>query len=802
MKKRFILLITVLWGAIAFGQNLTVKDNVTQQPLEFATIYSAAGNHSAVTNVRGQADVSAFESATDILIRLIGYQARTLSFADLQRQGFVVMLDPSQIYLDEVVVSASRWEQQSGEVPNKITTITPMQVVMQNPATAADLLELSGGVFMQKSQLGGGSPMIRGFAANRVLITVDGVRMNNAIFRSGNLQNVINVDPFSLQSTEVIYGPGSVIYGSDAIGGVMNFYSLKPLLSVNGKPLVKGAAVARYASASNEATGHFDVNVGWKKWALRTSASFTNFDDLKMGSNGPDEYLRPEYATRINGRDSVVANSDPKVQVPTGYSKYNVMQKIRFQPNKDWDFNYGFHYSTTSDFPRYDRLIRYKKRKLRSAEWYYGPQVWMMNNLAITTQKATGFYDKAAFTVAHQYFEESRHDRDFGKPWLTNRTEKVDVVTANLDFDKKFDEKNRLYYGLEMALNKVHSTGDDKNIETNVVIPAASRYPDGSTYNSYAAYASYVRTISRNVTFQGGLRYNLVTLDADFDTMYYPFPFTSASLTNGALTGSAGISIRTNNNWLFSANLSTGFRAPNMDDVGKVFDSEPGSVVVPNPDLKPEYAYNAEISVTRRIADFLEVDLSLFYTLLDDALVRRGFLLDGKDSIMYDGELSRVEAIQNAASAFVYGLQFDAEADLPAGFGLAGHFNYQHGEEELDDGSTAPLRHAAPWYGRFHVTYTRTRLKADLYAIFNGETSYDDLAPSERKKDYMYALDSNGNPYSPSWYTLNFKMLYQLTDYLMVTAGVENITDQRYRPYSSGIAGAGINFIGSLRFTF
>lgn len=225
-------------------------------------------------------------------------------------------------------------------------------------------------------------------------------------------------------------------------------------------------------------------------------------------------------------------------------------------------------------------------------------------------------------------------------------------------------------------------------------------------------------------------------------------------------------------------------------------------MVVPNPDLKPEYAYNAEISVTRRIADFLEVDLSLFYTLLDDALVRRGFLLDGKDSIMYDGELSRVEAIQNAASAFVYGLQFDAEADLPAGFGLAGHFNYQHGEEELDDGSTAPLRHAAPWYGRFHVTYTRTRLKADLYAIFNGETSYDDLAPSERKKDYMYALDSNGNPYSPSWYTLNFKMLYQLTDYLMVTAGVENITDQRYRPYSSGIAGAGINFIGSLRFTF
>jgi hemoglobin/transferrin/lactoferrin receptor protein len=802
MKKYFILLTVVLWAAMAFAQNITVKDNVTLQPLEFATIYSAAGNHSAVTNIRGQADISAFAGATDILIRSIGYQSSTVSYADLQKQGFVVKLDPSQIYLDEVVVSASRWEQHIGEVPNKITTITPMEIILQNPGTAADLLELSGGVYMQKSQYGGGSPMIRGFAANRVLITVDGVRMNNAIFRSGNLQNVINVDPFSLQSTEVIYGPGAVIYGSDAIGGVMNFYTLKPMLSVDGKPLVKGSAVARYASASNEMTGHFDVNVGWKKWALRTSASYTDFDDLKMGSHGPDEYLRPEYAVRINGQDSVVPNNDPKVQVPTGYSKYNVMQKIRFQPNKNWDFNYGFHYSTTTDFPRYDRLIRYKKGKLRSAEWYYGPQVWMMNNLAITTQKATRIYDKAALTVAYQFFEESRHDRDFGKPWLTNRTEKVDVVTANLDFDKKFDDKNQLYYGLEMAFNKVHSSGDDANIETNVVVPAASRYPDGSAYNTYAAYASYVHAFSQNFKFQGGLRYNLVTLDATFDTTYYPFPFTTANLTNGALTGSAGITVKTDNNWLFGANLSTGFRAPNMDDVGKVFDSEPGSVVIPNPDLKPEYAYNAEMSVTRRFADFLEVDLSVFYTLLDNAMVRRPYLLDGKDSIMYDGELSRVEADQNAASAFVYGFQFDAEADLPAGFGLSGHFNYQHGEEELENGDTAPLRHAAPWFGRFHVTYTRARLKADLYTVFNGETSYDNLPPSERDKDYMYAIDSDGNPYSPSWYTLNFKMLYQLTDYLMITAGVENITDQRYRPYSSGIVAPGLNFIGSLRLTF
>jgi hemoglobin/transferrin/lactoferrin receptor protein len=94
-----------------------------------------------------------------------------------------------------------------------------------NPQTSADLLANSGHVFVQKSQLGGGSPMIRGFSTNRVLITVDGIRLNNAIFRGGNVHNVISINPFNIEKTEIILGSGSVIYGSDAIGGVMNFYT-------------------------------------------------------------------------------------------------------------------------------------------------------------------------------------------------------------------------------------------------------------------------------------------------------------------------------------------------------------------------------------------------------------------------------------------------------------------------------------------------------------------------------------------------------------------------------------------------
>ena len=783
------------------AQQITVKDNVTLQTLEFVTIYSLSLNVSAMTNINGQADISGFINANDIKIRLVGYQGLQMSFDDLQKAKFNIRLEPSQVYLDEVVVSASRTEQVSSDIPNKITIIPPGRVKLLNPQTAADLLGTSGGVFIQKSQLGGGSPMIRGFSANRVLIAVDGVRMNNAIFRSGNLQNVISVDPFSVRITEVVYGPGAVIYGSDAIGGVMNFYTLKPALAANGKPLVRANALVRYASANTEKTGHVDFNIGLKKWAFTTSISYSDFDDLKMGSHGPNEYLRPEYVEQINGRDSIIANPDPQVQVPTGFNMLNLMQKVRFKPNENWDFTYGFHYSTTSDYSRYDRLIRYKGDKLRSAEWYYGPQIWMMNNLAVSHAKNTKLYDRLNLSLAHQYFEESRHDRDYQKTTLTNRAENVNVVSLNLDLEKSLSPNQTLYYGAEMQLNKVGSQGDDENIETGESINATSRYPDGSTLNSFAVYGSYLNKISDKVTFQGGLRYNLATLNASFDTTFYPFPFTNADLTTGAVTGSAGINYHPGEDWLLKLNFSTGFRAPNIDDVGKIFDSEPGSVIVPNPDLKPEYAYSGELGVSKRFSESVEIDISAFYTFLNDAMVRRDFKLNGNDSIIYDGEMSKVQAIQNAASAWVYGVQADVEADLPAGFGLRAHFNYQIGDEELDDGSTAPLRHVAPMYGGLHFTYARDRMQADVYGVFNGEISYNNLAPSEKDKAYIYAMDGNGDPYAPSWYTLNFKLLYQVTDFMQVNIGLENITDQRYRPYSSGIAAAGRNFIASVRFS-
>jgi len=795
MKILMLLLFTISLQA----QIVTVKDQTTKNPLELVSVYNSDPNRALLTNSNGKVNIERLDKNKKIVFQLLGYEKLEATFSDLEANNFIVLMKETTISLDNVVVSSNRWEENKSEVPSTIEVITPRDVDFQNPQTTADMLEISSNVFVQKSQLGGGSPMIRGFATNRLLIVVDGVRMNTAIFRSGNLQNVISLDANSLSHTEIIFGPGSVIYGSDAIGGVMNFHTMSPRLSLGDGVVLNAGAMGRFSSADLEKTGHLHFNIGLNNWGFLTSVTYSDFDNLVMGSNGPDDYLRPTYQTRINGKDTVVVNPEPKEQVPSGYNQVNFMQKILFSPVNEWEFEYAFHYSTTSDYSRYDRLLRPRGNTLRSAEWYYGPQKWMMNNLMITNYSGNSLFNLSKLIVAYQNFEESRHDRNLNAVDKTNNTEKVNAFSTNLDLIKEISENSNLYYGVEVVLNKVESTGNSENINTGEISPGPSRYPDGSTWNSYGAYLTYKNKFSPQYILQAGLRYNYVTLDAVFDTTFYPFPFTTAEQRNGALTGTAGLVWHPTHDWQINFNLASGFRAPNIDDIGKVFDSEPGAVVVPNPNLEPEYAYNVELSLIKVFQDIAEFDITGYYTYLDDALVRRDFTLNGMDSIIYNGEMSKVQAIQNAAFAHIWGIEASIDLNFAGYFNLRSSFNYQKGEEEDDAGDVTPLRHAAPWFGKTEFIFRKDKIEANLYAVYNGEIKYEDLSPSEYEKDYLYAKDANGNPYQPSWYTLNLKLSYQLLENFELYLGVENITDQRYRPYSSGISAAGRNFIGSLR---
>lgn len=803
MKYSISFIILFLFQQASFSQNITVLEEDSGTPIPGVAIYNLVKSKYVVTDLNGEANLDVFNSREMLYFQNILFEKLKLRKYDILEKGNKVYLVPKVEGLNQIVISASKFEQRKSDIPQSITSFGAKDIAFANPQTSADLLENTGNVYIQKSQLGGGSPMIRGFSTNRLLISVDGVRMNNAIFRGGNLQNVISIDPFAIKNTEVTLGAGSVVYGSDAIGGVMSFYTKKPQLSYKDELFLAGNGLVRYATANKEKTGHLDVNLGYKKWAFLTSVSYTDFDDLRMGSNGPIDYVRPEYLVRANGEDVIVANPNPLVQTPTGYDQINLMQKARYEPSDNLNFDLGLYYSTTSDYSRYDRLIRYRGDDLRSAEWNYGPQEWFMGNFQMTKLSSnSNLYDKIQTTLAYQNFKESREDRDFQSSTRAVRAESVDAISFNVDLEKDLNAKTNLYYGLEYLHNTVGSEGHDKNIDTNENTVTVTRYPDGSTWQSVAAYASIKHKPNPKFVFQTGLRFNQVIAKADFtaNNVFLNLPFDDAEVNTGALTGTAGITWSPSDLIQWKLNASTAFRAPNIDDIGKVFDSEPGSVVVPNKDLKAEYAYSGELGLTLNFENKVILDLATYYTFLDNALIRRDYELNGETEIVYDGELSNIQAIQNASKAWIYGFEVGLEANFSKQLKLRSQYNVIGGTED-NNGVEEPVRHVAPNFGRTHFIWQNEKFLVDAFAVYNNELSFNQLAPSESAKDYIYALDDDGNPYAPSWHTLNLRTQYQYSDNLSITASLENITDQRYRPYSSGISAAGRNLILALKYT-
>lgn len=789
MIRSLLILIIVFTSIVSFGQTITITDLETNKPIEDVYIFDS--KNSVLSNKEGKANLNDFSKHENLYFQHPAYQNLSLSFSQLQEKSFSIQLQSNILPINEILISANKWEQNITEIPIKVIQLDKKKIEQSSAQTSADLLKESNQVYIQKSQLGGGSPMIRGFAANRVLLVLDGVRLNNAIYRSGNLQNVINIDPNSLESAEIILGPGSIIYGSDAIGGVMDFQTLKPLLSTSDKINFNLNYKSRFSSANNEIMNHGRYNLGFSKLAFAGSISYSDFSDLKLGKNGPSDYLRQEFVERKNGQDVIVKNSNPRKQISSGYSQINLLQKIRFKASSDIEFLYNFQLSETSNIPRYDRLIQYGDNELKYAQWYYGPQNLQLHSLQVKNTKDSKFYDSFKVVSAYQNYKESRHSRKFNSDELKSRKEKLHVFSVNADAEKRLSEIVHLFYGSEWTFNKLKSTGFTTDINSNQKELISSRYPDGSKYSSLAFYSNIKWKLNSKWSINSGVRYSHVWINSKIDNSFYSFPFENLNLSTGSINGGFGVSHHSENGWLVKLNATTGFRAPNIDDIGKVFDSEPGKVVVPNSDLKPEYVYNIEMNVSKKFGNSLFLEFNTFYSFLDNAMTRQDFSFNGQSTMLYDGVDSEIQAIVNADNAKIWGGNISAIFKITNNLSANSSLNFTKGEYK----DKTPVRHVPPLFGNIFLQYKSAKFKSKLSFEFNDEFTYEDLANVEQEKDYLYALDKNGLPYSPSWAILNLSNQIFINKHFTANLSVENIFNKRYLPYSSGISAAGRNFI-------
>ena len=250
----------------SFSQTITIRDISTREPIE-KVILQDKKNKQVFTDLKGKADISVLNKEDSIFIFLFGYSSKKI----ILTKDTSINLSSKSVNLDEIILSANRKPEHKIDVPFLIEIIKQKDIEFTNPATTGDLLSNTGQVFVQRSQAGGGSPSLRGFEANKVLLVIDGVRMNNAIYRGGHLQDVMTIDPNMLERTEIVFGPSSTIYGSDALGGVMNFYTKNAQFSADDKILFKLNSMVRYSSVSNEQTSHLDFNLGFKNFASLTN---------------------------------------------------------------------------------------------------------------------------------------------------------------------------------------------------------------------------------------------------------------------------------------------------------------------------------------------------------------------------------------------------------------------------------------------------------------------------------------------------------------------------------------------------
>ncbi|RZL10728.1 MAG: TonB-dependent receptor, partial [Pedobacter sp.] len=610
----------------------------------------------------------------------------------------------------------------------------------------------------QKSQQGGSSPVIRGFEASRVLLVIDGIRMNNAIYRAGHLQNVITVDQNMLDRVEIMYGPSSTLYGSDALGGSLHFITRAVKLSDSEKKaIVNGNAFLRYSSANNERTGHADVNIGLKRIGFLTSITLSDFDDMKMGRNYPDKY--PDFGRRtsyINSsgtplKDSVMSNTDDRVQKFSGYRQWDIMEKITFQQSKNISHTLNLQLSNSTNVPRYDRLQDIRSGTLRYAEWFYGPQKRNLAAYILNVTNISRLIDDFRFTLSYQDISESRQQRDYLRyDRFDSRRENIKVWGAVADLRKKFGG-NEITFGADAQLNDLNSVADRTNLLTGAVSKLDTRYPDGNNkMNHFAVYAQHsLKSADSKWTLNDGLRVQTVTLHSTIkDNSFFNLPVTDMKYNLQSVTGNLGL-VYQQSTWRGALNFSSGFRAPNIDDLARIFESSTSvqRVVIPNSDIKPEYTYNSDLSFSGNFAGIVKWDASAFYTNFRNAITIAPYKLNGQDSIIYNGTKSQVVANQNLNKAYMYGFSAKITATLNKHVGIYSSLNYTKGRyktnekiktnvyQEQPDGKyllvsanvkEKPMDHIPPVFGLTGFEFKNKLLSAEVYAQYFGWKKLDE----------------------------------------------------------------------------
>ena len=808
MRYFSLILFLFVWQS-TLAQNCIILDKDTEEAIQNVQVTNEDKSKISISDKNGKVDLGIFTQMEVLTFTHVSYVEFELIKKQIYKNNIVIFLQFNSELLNEVFLSASKAQEKTTRIAEQIAVVSNKDIQNSTSQTTADILAEIPGIKVQKTQFGGGSPVIRGMEANRILLVVDGVRMNNAIYRKGHLQNSITVSPNLLERIEVIFGPSSVVYGSDALGGVIHYYTRTP--RVSEKTNINTEFLSRVSSVNEEFTVQVGIEAQLKKVATYTSVSFSRFGDLKMGESrlhGFHEWGKQyKYSDNSNTfyNPGPVDNPNPDKQRNVGFSQIDFLQKVLIPFDKKNNLIFNLQYSTSSDIGRYDKSTERTDDGLKYANWHYGPQKRFLFSTQFNLDLDKKGMNEGVVTMAYQNIQESRVQRKFDSFDRSSRFEEVNVYSINGDFTTNFTilkDKN-FGYGFEIAYNDVRSTskGEVLDVKDNEITGISNtyqvqtRYPDGgSSYLSSAIYADYRQDIKKRSTLNTGIRLTNTNLNASWiDTTYISLPDQEIDLRNTAVTITVGYVFKPNQNWQINGVLSSGFRSPNIDDIGKIREKN-GQLTVPNVNLKPEFAYNFEVGFLKYFKNKnYYLGLTSYYTLLNDYIARVPFVLNNRSSMYYDEEEYDLVSNVNNKTAYIFGTTLAFKGKLSNTFNTGASVTYTKGVA-YDTGEA--LSSIPPLFGRVELNYIKNRVETGFYIDFNGRKKLEDYNITEgidNIEQTPFLLSENEYYGSPSWQTLNFYFRYKATKNIDLLAAFDNVLDQHYKEFASAISAPGRN---------
>lgn len=648
--------------------------------------------------------------------------------------------------LGRIQVTATRTAEDANNVPIAITIVGPNQIERTIAQTVADLLHGEPGTYVQSTGAGQGIIIIRGLKGSEVLHLVDGFRLNNAFFRNAPNQYIALVDPLNIDQIEAVRGPMSTLYGSDAMGGVIQFLTPDPRFNRDSWE-AHADLRTRYSSADESSNSRAGFSAGHEGLAISGGVSYQDANNLRVG-----------------GGDTLPF---------TAYRQQSGDLKMYFKPAPGHELTWSAQYSKQPSTQRYDALVAgFGQTEPDNAEFFYRPQERRFTQLHYRYSNPSAFADQIDVRLGYQKYVDNRTARDFGSANRDNEENSSTLRGVTALASKQVNDQHFISYGVEYYADTVDSFRQRTNINSGAISARPSRFPDGSTMDSLAAFITDDWKLSERLDVVGGLRYS--RFDIELPPVVNGI---GVQLNPDKFTGQVGFAYKLDEGLRLVGNVGQGFRAPNIFDLGTFGDRPGGRFNIPNPDLSPERVTSYDIGL-KYASDTLEFEAIAFTSRYKDKItsVLTGDVTDSGRAIVQSRNATRLDL-----SGFESGVHWQA---TPA-INLYATATYTRGEEQFE-GDEYPADRIPPLFGKIGMRYSLSdSVEVEGWSIY--ATRQDRLSPRD-------VGDARINPDGTAgWASLNTRLRWNIDERTRLQLSFENIADKRYREHGSGLDEPGRN---------